>query len=430
MSANGLRLLPRQAHAHAHWVQDLHLDKNDWVDTGFPLPGQRGGWITEGRHGSLRALAGGRDFVLGSHTSGQNEQAVGIACEGAYHAGAVPPDAQWDVLVTLCAYVCARYGIPSARLHGHKEYGGTLCPGVYHEMLPGCGRRWRRRGRRSVRPAGRGPGWAGSRRRQLPVSRSTVLRTSPAPSSVAMCRAAVAAARAYVCRPTTRSRASASRSAVRDPKGDRLGRGAEGGEPFRPERLVGGDRHRDRRRPGAQRGRGGAGSGVVDHRGQAREQQGVRQVPDGERSSPSAASPALPVWRMPRSPARRRARTARSLSRSPWPPAMLPKPMRTGRGRRPGVSTRAGSRSVASWWGHQLPTTFRPGRQSEGRGHQDGAEAVQDGPVRPLLPSARPGGGEGRQLESVAQSCGRLCVEAVGHVQREASGQPVGGAAQ
>lgn len=125
-----------QAHVHAHWVQDLHLDKNGWVDTGYHFLVSRGGWITEGRHGSLQALTGGRNFVLGSHTSGQNDQAIGIACEGAYHAGAVPPGAQWDVLVTLCAYVCTRYGIPSARLDGHKDYGETLCPGVYHEMLP------------------------------------------------------------------------------------------------------------------------------------------------------------------------------------------------------------------------------------------------------------------------------------------------------
>ncbi|MFF5156793.1 peptidoglycan recognition family protein [Streptomyces sp. NPDC000348] len=136
VSANSSDFSRAQAHAHAHWVQDLHLDKNNWIDTGYHFLVSRGGWITEGRHGSLQALTGGRDFVLGSHTSGQNEQAVGIACEGAYHAGAVPPDPQWDVLVTLCAYVCARYGIPSAQLHGHKDYGGTLCPGVYHEMLP------------------------------------------------------------------------------------------------------------------------------------------------------------------------------------------------------------------------------------------------------------------------------------------------------
>ncbi|MGW7223656.1 peptidoglycan recognition protein family protein [Streptomyces sp. NPDC054826] len=125
-----------QAHAHAHWVQDLHLDKNAWADTGYHFLVSRGGWITEGRHGSLQALRGGRTFVLGAHTSGQNDQAVGIANEGSYHAGAVPPDAQWDVLVTLCAYTCAQYGIPSAQIYGHKDYGTTLCPGVYHDMLP------------------------------------------------------------------------------------------------------------------------------------------------------------------------------------------------------------------------------------------------------------------------------------------------------
>ncbi|MEU7473876.1 peptidoglycan recognition family protein [Streptomyces sp. NPDC044984] len=136
VSANTSDPSRAQAHAHAHWVQDLHLDKNGWVDTGYHFLVSRGGWITEGRHGSLQALTGGRNFVLGSHTSGQNDQAIGIACEGAYHAGAVPPDAQWGVLVVLCAYVCARYGIPSAQLYGHKDYGETLCPGVYHDMLP------------------------------------------------------------------------------------------------------------------------------------------------------------------------------------------------------------------------------------------------------------------------------------------------------
>lgn len=125
-----------QAHAHAHWVQDLHLDDNGWVDTGYHFLVSRGGWITEGRHGSLQALGGGRSFVLGAHTSGQNEQALGIACEGAYHAGAVPPGAQWEVLVTLCAYVCVRYGIAAGQIFGHMDYGSTLCPGVYHELLP------------------------------------------------------------------------------------------------------------------------------------------------------------------------------------------------------------------------------------------------------------------------------------------------------
>jgi hypothetical protein len=137
VSANTSDLSRARAHAHAHWVQDLHMDGNGWIDTGYHFAVSRGGWITEGRHGSLRALTGGTSFVLGAHTSGQNDQAVGIACEGSYHAGAVPPQAQWEVLVILCAYVCERYGIAPARLHGHKDFiAGTLCPGVLHDMLP------------------------------------------------------------------------------------------------------------------------------------------------------------------------------------------------------------------------------------------------------------------------------------------------------
>nr|WP_155074038.1 peptidoglycan recognition family protein [Streptomyces taklimakanensis] len=125
-----------RAHAHAHWVQDLHMDDNGWIDTGYHFLVSRGGWITEGRHGSLRTLLGGNGLVLGAHTAGQNDQAIGIACEGSYHTGAVPPPAQWEVLVVLCAYVCERYGVPPSRIYGHKDFGDTLCPGSIHAMLP------------------------------------------------------------------------------------------------------------------------------------------------------------------------------------------------------------------------------------------------------------------------------------------------------
>lgn len=136
VSANTSDSSRAQAHSHAHWVQDLHMDKNGWADTGYHFLVSRGGWITEGRHGSLKGLTGGTTFPLGTHTAGQNNYAVGIANEGAYHDGAVPPQAQWEVLVTLCAYVCDRYGIPTPQIYGHKDYGDTLCPGVFHDMLP------------------------------------------------------------------------------------------------------------------------------------------------------------------------------------------------------------------------------------------------------------------------------------------------------
>ncbi|MBC7273997.1 MAG: N-acetylmuramoyl-L-alanine amidase [Streptomyces sp.] len=136
VSANTSDFSRAQAHSHAHWVQDLHMDKNGWVDTGYHFLVSRGGWITEGRYGSLRTLTGGSAFVQGAHTSGQNNQAIGIANEGSYHAGAVPPTAQWEVLVLMCAYVCAQYRIPAAQIYGHKDFGDTLCPGVIHDLLP------------------------------------------------------------------------------------------------------------------------------------------------------------------------------------------------------------------------------------------------------------------------------------------------------
>ncbi|MDT0270652.1 peptidoglycan recognition family protein [Streptomyces sp. DSM 44915] len=125
-----------QAHSHSHWVQGLHMDGNGWVDTGYNFLVSRGGWITEGRHRSLATLRGGSSFVLGAHTSGQNTTGIGIANEGAYHDGATPPAAQWEALVSLCAYVAYQYTIDPTEIYGHMDYGNTLCPGIFHEMLP------------------------------------------------------------------------------------------------------------------------------------------------------------------------------------------------------------------------------------------------------------------------------------------------------
>ncbi|MEW2068814.1 peptidoglycan recognition family protein [Streptomyces sp. NPDC007346] len=136
VSANTSDFSRAQSHAHAHWVQDLHMDQNGWLDGGYHFITSRGGWLTEGRHRSLSTLQGGSSFVLGAHTSGQNEQAIGIANEGSYHDGAQPPQAQWEVLVTLCAYVCQQYGIAPSHIYGHKDFGDTLCPGVLHDSLP------------------------------------------------------------------------------------------------------------------------------------------------------------------------------------------------------------------------------------------------------------------------------------------------------
>ncbi|MQM25345.1 peptidoglycan recognition protein family protein [Glycomyces albidus] len=125
-----------QAHAHARWVQNLHMDDNGWRDTGYNFFVSRGGWITEGTTGSLAALYAGTRFIQGIHTSGQNTTAIGISNEGSYHDGAVPPAAQWESLVTLCAFACEQYATPSSEIYGHMDFNSTLCPGIIHDRLP------------------------------------------------------------------------------------------------------------------------------------------------------------------------------------------------------------------------------------------------------------------------------------------------------
>ncbi|RMI30788.1 peptidoglycan recognition protein family protein [Streptomyces triticirhizae] len=136
VSENSTDYSRARAHAHSRWVQDLHMDGNGWVDTGYNFLVSRGGYITEGRHRSLATLRGGSSFVLGAHTSGQNDVGIGIANEGAYHDGATPPAAQWNALVQLCAHAAYQYGIDPYEIYGHMDFGNTLCPGIFHDMLP------------------------------------------------------------------------------------------------------------------------------------------------------------------------------------------------------------------------------------------------------------------------------------------------------
>jgi N-acetylmuramoyl-L-alanine amidase-like protein len=136
VSENTSDFSQEQAFVHARWVQDLHMDENGWMDTGYNFVISRGGWITEGRHSSLQALTDGTGFVQGAHTSGQNEDGIGISNEGSYHDGATPPDAQWQSLVELCAWAAQQYAIPATEIYGHMDFNATACPGIIHDMLP------------------------------------------------------------------------------------------------------------------------------------------------------------------------------------------------------------------------------------------------------------------------------------------------------
>lgn len=123
------------AYANSREIQDLHMDTNGWLDSGQHFTISRGGWITEGRHGSLYALLHGQTMVQGAHCVGQNSQAIGIENEGIY-LDTQPPQALWDSLVAFCAFTCQQYGIPPTEIYGHKDFSNTQCPGLLHGRLP------------------------------------------------------------------------------------------------------------------------------------------------------------------------------------------------------------------------------------------------------------------------------------------------------
>jgi hypothetical protein len=130
------------AFRHSHWIQDLHMDRNGWIDSGQQLTISRGGYVMEGRSLSLRAI-NERQHVSGAQTANHNDHTIGIENEGIYVSAPVP-DALFSSLVTTCAWLCGQYGLdPYVAIVGHRDYvTTTVCPGdVLYARLPELRRR-------------------------------------------------------------------------------------------------------------------------------------------------------------------------------------------------------------------------------------------------------------------------------------------------
>jgi N-acetylmuramoyl-L-alanine amidase len=121
----------------SHWIQDLHMDRNGWIDAGQQLTISRGGYLMEGRSRSLEAITFG-DHVSGAQTANHNDHTIGIENEGSYVTAAVPA-ALFSSLVTTCAWLCDVYDLdPYEAIVGHRDYvSTTVCPGdVLYRRLP------------------------------------------------------------------------------------------------------------------------------------------------------------------------------------------------------------------------------------------------------------------------------------------------------
>ncbi|MGW4520573.1 peptidoglycan recognition protein family protein [Amycolatopsis sp. NPDC004378] len=120
----------------AKFIQNLHMDKNGWIDSGQQFTNSRGGFVTEGRHRSLEILRGGTQHVQGANVGNHNSEVIGIENEGMYSTVDVPP-ALWNSLVNLVAYIAHQYGISPEFIKGHRDFNSTECPGqVLYDRLP------------------------------------------------------------------------------------------------------------------------------------------------------------------------------------------------------------------------------------------------------------------------------------------------------
>ncbi|MGK5675381.1 peptidoglycan recognition protein family protein [Micromonospora sp. URMC 106] len=130
-----------QAIKLARDCQDLHMDGNGWSDTGQHFTISRGGYVLEGRRGSLERLRAGDRQMISAHCPGENGRAIGIENEGTY-VTETPPEALLDSLVTLCATICRQYGLHAHDIFGHWDFRTTQCPGAaFYRQFPVLRRR-------------------------------------------------------------------------------------------------------------------------------------------------------------------------------------------------------------------------------------------------------------------------------------------------
>ncbi len=124
------------AYSVQHWIQDLHMDTNGWIDIGNQLTISRGGFLMEGRSKSLSSINNGQN-ILGAQTADNNSHTIGIEHEGIYVTANVTTTL-FDTSVLTCAWLCTKYGLdPHAAIVGHRDYNSTQCPGdVFYARLP------------------------------------------------------------------------------------------------------------------------------------------------------------------------------------------------------------------------------------------------------------------------------------------------------
>ncbi|PSB21601.1 N-acetylmuramoyl-L-alanine amidase [Phormidesmis priestleyi ULC007] len=121
-------------------IQHGHF-RRGWSDSGHNFLNTTGGFILEGRHGSLNAVEQGL-CIRSAHAAqddgklaGGNDS-PGIENEGNFMTFQMEQN-QWDSLVELCASLCSSCQISPVNIKGHRDFSDTDCPGDWlYNQLP------------------------------------------------------------------------------------------------------------------------------------------------------------------------------------------------------------------------------------------------------------------------------------------------------
>ncbi|MEH2194727.1 MAG: N-acetylmuramoyl-L-alanine amidase [Nostoc sp.] len=124
----------------ARQIQEDHIKRNRWNDSGHNFLNTTGGIILEGRHGTLNAVKQGM-CVVSAHAKqdgnrlGGGNNSPGIENEGNFKTFKMQQK-QWDSLVELCVSLCDSCNINPKNIRGHRDFSNTDCPGdwLYGEL--------------------------------------------------------------------------------------------------------------------------------------------------------------------------------------------------------------------------------------------------------------------------------------------------------
>ena len=120
----------------ARSIQKAHMDGFGWADSGHNFLNTTGGFLLEGRHGSLNAIKKGRSVRSAHAGNDKGNESPGIENEGTFTTYQMNAQ-QWNSLVDLCVSICSSANIDPDNIKGHRDFSPTQCPGNWlYSQLP------------------------------------------------------------------------------------------------------------------------------------------------------------------------------------------------------------------------------------------------------------------------------------------------------